>query len=126
MNPGTLLYRQVHSSWIRGEMPTSQAFTPTPKDEMKLSVYDGDEISAVSSWEHYSRQGLSSDGIVAVSVEDCENLGLKVIPDPKPGSPHHALIDFGQLTRGQVKRVAQRLTATALSRGWQFRPIDNP
>ena len=65
MNSDTLLYRQVHPSWIEDDFPTSQAFTPTPKDELRLSVYDGDEISAASSWEHYTGQGLLSSGVVA-------------------------------------------------------------
>ncbi len=120
MNSETLLYRQVHPNWIREGLPTSQTFTPTPKDELRLSVYDGDEISAASSWEHYSRQGLSSCGVVAVTIEECERLGLRVAPDPQPGSPHHALIDFEGLSRNRAKRVAQRLTAAAIARGWIF------
>ena len=122
MNSDTLLYRQVHPSWIEDDFPTSQAFTPTPKDELRLSVYDGDEISAASSWEHYTGQGLLSSGVVAVTVEECESLGLRVIPDPRPGSPHHVLIDFTGLSGGQRKRRAQRLTAAAEAHDWQYRP----
>jgi len=35
--------------------PTSQTFKPTPKDEGKLSLYDGDNISAENAF-HHSRQ----------------------------------------------------------------------
>ena len=122
MNSDTLLYRQVHPNWIEEGLPTSQSFTPTPKDEMRLSVYDGDRTDAASAWEHYIRQGLSSHGVVAVTVEECERLGLTVVSDPQPGSPHHVLIDFSRLSRNQAKRRAQRLTAAANARDWQFRP----
>ena len=93
---------------------------------MQLSVYDGDEINAASSWEHYNSQGLSSDGVIAVTIEECECLGLKVVSDPQPGSPHHVLIEFGRLSRSRAKRVAQRLTAAAIARGWLFRTHGNP
>ena len=84
MNSDTLLYRQVHPNWIKDDLPTSQAFTPTPKDALRLSVYDGDGISASSCWEHYTGQGLVSNGVVAVTLEECERFGLEVIPDPRP------------------------------------------
>ena len=120
MNSDTLLYRQVHPNWIEDDLLTSQTFAPTPKDELRLSVYDGDGVSASSSWVHYTSQGLLSSGVVAVTLEECECLGLRVIPDPRPGSPHHALIDFTGLSGGQRKRRAQRLTAAAEERGWLF------
>lgn len=125
LNSDTLLYRQAHPNWIRDDFPTSQAFTPTPKDELRLSAYDGDGVSASSSWEHYTSQGLLSSGVAAVTLEECEWLGLNVILDPLPDSPHHVLIDFSGLSSGQRKRRAQRLTDMAEARGWLFRPEDS-
>ena len=40
MNDDTLLYHQVHPSWIVDGGISWQAFRPTPKDEGLLSVYD--------------------------------------------------------------------------------------
>jgi len=47
MTDETLVHRQIHPSFVQAGFPTSQAFRPTPKDESKLSVYDGDMITAV-------------------------------------------------------------------------------
>lgn len=44
MTPESLLLRQVNPRWIREGRVTSQVFRPTPKDEKKLSVYDGAKI----------------------------------------------------------------------------------
>ena len=56
MTPQTLLLRQIHPSFIQAERITSQAFRPTPKDENKLSVDNGDQISADAAWQRFSRQ----------------------------------------------------------------------
>jgi hypothetical protein len=68
MPENTFLYRQVHPSWVQAGRITSQVFKPTPKDENKLSAYDGDRISAEKAWIHYTRElSLSSCGVVAVT-----------------------------------------------------------
>lgn len=58
MNNDTSLLRQIHSTFIisGGVSVTSQAFRPSPKDEKKLSVYDGDQFSAEESWNHYTNR----------------------------------------------------------------------
>ena len=91
MNEETLLYRQIHPDWIRDGNVTSQAFRPTPKDIGMLSVYDGDRITAISTWERHTGQGMESSGMLAVTKEECESLGLRVVPDPLPESPEHVL-----------------------------------
>ncbi len=54
MNDATLLYRQVNPNFIRIDPPTrqerctAQAFYPSAQDQ-KLSVYDGDRITAENS-----------------------------------------------------------------------------
>ena len=53
MNSQTLLLRQIHPSFIQQGRVTSQAFRPTPKDEMKLSVYDGDQMTPEEAFEHF-------------------------------------------------------------------------
>jgi hypothetical protein len=123
MTPDTLLYRQVHPSWVRNGRIASLAFLPTPKDGNRLSVYDGDQISAADAWQHYVNVlGLASDGVAAVNREECERHQVAVISDPLPDFPEHALIDFTGLSRNGIKRVAQRLRAAADVRGWLFSP----
>lgn len=123
MNPATLLYRQVHPSWIREGRVASLVFQPTPKDNGRLSVYDGDGITPGDAWRHYTGTlGLLSDGVVAVTLAECTNLQLSVVADPLPGFPEHTLIDFTGLPGSQVRRVAQRLRSAAGARGWLFHP----
>ncbi len=121
MTPDTLLFRQVHPSWIREGRVTSQAFTPTKKDEKRLSVYDGDQISAKDAWSHYTKKlGSRSIGVLAVTVAECEELDLSVVPDPNP-FPEHVVIQFDGFSNSQIGKKAKRLTRTAESRGWQYR-----
>ncbi len=54
MNEKTILYRQVHESFLEGDLPTSQAFRPSNREGYKLSVYDGDMISAELALRHYT------------------------------------------------------------------------
>lgn len=124
MTEETLLYRQVHPSFLDGERPTSQVFTPTSKDQKRLSVYDGDKVSAAEAWEHYTKVlGHKSVGILAVQVRECSNLGLRTEEDPLPNFPAHAVVIFPEAwSIGKVKTVAKSLTSLALERGWQYGP----
>ena len=121
MNRETLLFRQISPSWIKNGRVTSQAFKPTPKDEQKLSVYDGDQITAESAWRHFINQGLKSDGVLAVAKFECLDNGLAVSSDSGT-FPEHVLIDFSGLTASGVKKVAEKLKRHANERGWQFQP----
>lgn len=117
-----MLYRQIHPSWIQNNRVTSQAFRPTPKDKNKLSVYDGDLISAEESWKHHTvEKELESDGVMAVTVAECLQSGRIVTPDPDE-FPSHALINFEGLTNSKKYDVSKALLRRADSRGWQFRP----
>ena len=72
MNSETLLLRQVHPSFVQNGRITTQAFTPTLRDQNRLSVYDGDLIEAEPAWIHYtSILDLQSIGVVAVTVAEC-------------------------------------------------------
>ena len=122
MNSDTLLHRQVHPTFIRNEEVTSQAFSPTPKDNNRLSVYDGDLIDAARAWAHYTGTlGFVSDGVVAVSVSECRSIELSVSSDPTDYA-EHALIEFGELSRRQSSTKSKRLSRYANVRGWLFRP----
>lgn len=54
MTSATLLLRQVHPKFMDGSLITSQAFMPFPRDDGKLSVYDGDQIGAADAHQHYT------------------------------------------------------------------------
>lgn len=120
MNEATLLHRQVNPSWIQSGRVTSQAFKPTPKDQRRLSVYDGDLITAADAWRHYTEAlGYTSAGILCVTVAECQSLELSAESDPKP-FPEHAVIIFGEFANAQMEKKAKQLRAFATGRGWQF------
>ena len=120
MTEHDLLLRQVHPSFVQQGRVTSQAFRPTPKDEQRLSVYDGNLIAPRAAWQHYTEtMGHSSVGIQAVSRTECAELALRVIPDPIP-FPEHILIDFSGFTKNQIETRAKELRLRAEARGWLF------
>jgi hypothetical protein len=121
LNLDTLLHRQVNPSWVQQGRITSQVFKPTPKDQRRLSVYDGDQVTALQAWNHYTSElGLSSMGVVAVTVAECKGLDLTAEPDPE-AFPSHAVIKFDTCTASQIERSAKRLKLHAESRGWLYR-----
>lgn len=121
MRPETLLFRQVNPHWIREGRVTSQAFRPTAKDKGRLSVYDGDQLTAEQAHVHYTcHLGLPSVGVLAVNVEECGQQGLPVTPDPEP-FPEHVVIDFSGCSHRDVRTKAKHLTGASVGRGWQFR-----
>lgn len=123
MNDITLLLRQIHPGFVQDGRPSSQAFRPTPKDEQKLSVYDGDQITPADAFEHYTKDlKLSSSGVMAVSMAECGTLELPVTPDPAP-FPEHVLIDFSAHGKSATEKKAKLLKAKAEARGWLYREV---
>ncbi|MGO9471269.1 MAG: hypothetical protein ACLQIB_03000 [Isosphaeraceae bacterium] len=120
MTDDTLLLRQIHPAFIQNERVTSQAFTPTPKDARKLSVYDGDQFTAEESWRHFTHRALNSAGVLAVSVLECVELQLQVAPTPEVFEGH-VDIDFIGITEKSVKAAAKHLRMRASKRGWLYR-----
>ena len=126
MNEETVLLRQVHPRFIQNGRVTSQAFRPTPKDDDRLSVYDGDQICAEDSWAHYTTDlGLASAGVLGVTVAECGAAGLPVHADPGP-FPEHAVIDFATKSNSQTDVAAKALRASAQSRDWLYVPTRAP
>jgi hypothetical protein len=134
MDKSTLLHRQVHPSFVQENkisfqvfenIPstelqiTSSVFSPTPKDENKLSVYNGNKYSPEQSFNHYL-QSYKSVGVVSVTVEECENTSLICKEDNNPFDGH-SYIDFQTLAGNSVKAKAKILKALATKRGWQFK-----
>ena len=117
----TLLFRQVHPSWIREGRITSQAFKPTAKDHDRPSVYNGDMISAEKSWEHWTTHlNNASVGVIAVTVGECQSQNLYVECDGIP-YPEHTEIIFNGLSNSQREKKAKFLVEFARDRGWQYR-----
>jgi hypothetical protein len=123
MNANTLLYRQIHPNFIQQDRVSSQAFRPTPKDEQKLSVYDGDQIEPAPAYQHYTgKLNLPSVGVMAVTVLECQESDLLTRPDPAP-FPEHALIDFSAYSKNETEKKAKLLKAKAEARNWLYREV---
>ena len=126
MNSDTLLYRMVSPSFLKDGLATSPAFRPTRKDNGRLSVYDGDQISPQAAYEHYTNPppglGQTAAGVLAVTVSECESSNLAVTPDPLRDFPEHATIDFTAFSRNRIKVASRELNDFANERGWQYRP----
>ena len=122
MNAATFLWRQVNPRFIVDERITSQLFLPTRIDEGKVSVYDGDLITARESWTHYTDpkpdgMGGESLGVMSVTVQECQNEGVAPTPDPTP-FPQHVLLDFTGLSNSKRETAAKALRAIAVARDW--------
>lgn len=123
MTEETVLLRQAHPRFMDGDAPTSQAFVPFPKDEGNLSVYDGDQGTAAESYSHYTEvQKLESAGVWGVTKAETDELDLPAAPDPLPGNPAHAVIQFGERTQRESRKLAKALKRMALERGCLHRP----
>lgn len=124
MNDDTLLHRIIKPGWWRqsGQI-SSQAFRPAPRDNKRMSVYDGDQIAAAAAWRHYSADPDQSApiGVLAITVLECSGQQLPVCPDPDT-FPGHVLIDFTQFGTNQIRKKSEMLRDAAAARGWQFRP----
>ena len=120
MNNKTNLLRQIHPSFVQNGKVTSQAFHPTPKDENKLSVYDGDQITCEDSWNHYINDlELVSVGTQIILHYECTEKDLTIIPDPE-AFKEHVLIDFSGFSNGQKKSKSKFLRNAAEKRGWCY------
>jgi len=117
-DPEEQLYRQVHPSWIQEGRVTSVAWKPTPKDRGLLSVSRAKRCTAAESFAHHTQKlQLQSAGVWAVTVQDCTKAKLAVFEDPIEApvpDPAHAVIDFRDLSNGEIQAKAQQLKAAAL------------
>ncbi len=120
----TLFLRQVHPDFIQNGEVTSRAFRPTRKDQGKLSVYDGDQITPDASWEHYTQVlNRSSIGVVAVTALECSSEGVQAYVDGVD-YPEHAVIDFTSIaSNSKVRYASKQLALKAKARGWLHGPI---
>ncbi len=121
MTGATVLLRQVHPSWVQAGFASSQAFRPTPKDESKLSVFDGDLMTPEASLVHFTAVWhLASAGVAGVTVDECAAEGLPSHPDPLPDCPEHAVVNFSGVTDKECVKRSKKLKARAEARGWLY------
>jgi hypothetical protein len=77
MKDTTELLRQAHPNFLDGESITSQVFFPFPKDAGKLSVDDGDQITARDAFEFYTTvRGNVSDSVWSITVLEASECGV--------------------------------------------------
>ncbi len=131
MDNDTLLHRQVHPSWVQNNVVSAQAFiqekdissltfTPSLKDEDKLSVYNGTIFTAEQSYNHYT-QHFESHGVLSVERIECKSIELLEILDDNVPFDGHSCIDFSNVTsKNQIKIKAQKLRNFAVKRGWTY------
>ncbi len=120
MSPATLLLRQIHPTFVQAGRVSSQAFRPTPKDERRLSVDNGDRIQPNAAWARFVSNPIClSAGVMAVSLAECDAQSLTVIEDGNP-YPEHCSIDFSAFEKREIERKAKQLSCQARERGWLF------
>ena len=127
MNINTLLLRQVHPSFVLKDnisvqvfTASSQTFRPTPKDDLKLSVYNNEKFSPQESYNHFiSQEGNFSFEVLAVNSLECQKESLTCLEDNNPFDGH-SIIDFSGKSKGQIEKSAKYLRSAAMSRGWLY------
>jgi hypothetical protein len=125
MTEATLLYRQIHPTFVQAGRVTRQAFNPTEKDAGKLSVYDGDQISPSDALEHYTKELLlKSCGVMAIEKSQCTSLHIDVVCDGDP-IPAHAHLNFAPFSKSVRSVKAKQLASSAQKRGWLLN-LDEP
>jgi len=124
MTPATILLRQSHPNFIPDGVLTSQVFMPNSEDEGRMSVYDGDQITPVESYRHYTEVlGKQSHSVWGLTKAEVDDAGVPAEPNALLGFPSHSIIDFGNRGEKECRRIAKRLKALALSRGCLYLPV---
>lgn len=122
-----VLLRNVHPSFIDGELLSSQAFGPNTGDEGQLSVAQAAIVQSLHAYMDYTvTRGLKSVGVWAVSTLEVDGLGARSVDDRACDASlpeGHAYVDFRDLTSKRAeKRRATALRDAAQLRGCQFSP----
>ena len=116
------LFRQVHPKFVNGDVLSGQVFEAMKKDQGLLSVNRSSMTAAKAAFERFLAGGFQSVGVVAVTVAECGQVGLKAHEDPLADDPSHAVIDYNGKTDGEARRARKQLALMAQSRGWRHRP----
>ncbi|MCX5559951.1 hypothetical protein [Streptomyces sp. NBC_00038] len=121
------VWRQVNPAFVHDGRVSSQAFTPSAKDEGELSVNRSSKVSAQESFDHYTKVlEFPSAGVYSLTVGEISGEELSVIDDSaaedgQPRSPGHAFIDYRSVPPKRAKKIAGRLRQKAESHDWAYR-----
>jgi hypothetical protein len=119
----TVLMRQINPNFFIDEYLSSQAFTPFPKDEGRLSVYDGDIMNAQQSFLHFTETlRFKSVGVWGITNTEVEKTGLTGNPDPLQDFSAHAFVDFRSVSTKEWRKLAKKLRTFAVNRGRLYPP----
>lgn len=134
MQVSSLLHRQIHPTFVVNDIVSNQAFivnalvvssrafTPTEKDENKLSVYNGEKFSAKDSYIHYTAN-YKSCGVLSVTVEEVQSVSPLSTAEDNIPFDGHSYIDFSSVTsKNQRIKRAGRLRDMAVKRSWTYKP----
>ena len=119
-----LYYVLIYPNLDSPDAATSADFNPFRRRDPNLSAYDSRLVTAEAAYLHFVEQGNEASGVMAVTVEECESLGLTIEADPLPTNLAHALVRFEGIPnrRNSFRAVALQLKEFANRRGWIFRP----
>jgi len=129
MKEETLLHRQIHPSWIQNDTVSSQAFlaensiaslsfTPSEKDNNKLSVYNGEKFNPEDSFIHFTKN-FKSAGVLSISIDEVNTVGELTVQEDNDPFSGHSVINFSNVTSStQVKKKSKKLKNMAVKRGW--------
>ena len=134
MEDKTLLHRQIHPTFVVNNVVSNQAFiehvlvvssgafTPTEKDEDKLSVYSGEKFTAKDSYDHFTTN-YTAYGVLSVTIEEVKAVSpLAPVEDNNPFDGH-CYIDFTSVTsKNQKTKKAGKLRDAAVGRKWTYKP----
>ena len=119
-----LYYVMIYPDPASPDTATSADFNHFRRKDPNLSAYDSRLVSAEAAYRHFVDQGNVASGVMAVTAEECETVGLTVVSDPLPANPAHALIRFDNIPerRNAFRAVALQLKDFVNCRGWIYRP----
>jgi hypothetical protein len=124
------LWRQIHPTWLDGDIVTKLAFLPGASDDGQLSVSRESKVTAEGAFKEFVEDfGNESIGVLATNVVDAIHSSLRVVDDadsptaPNPTPKGHAYIDFrASRSKNAMKRIASQLRDSAVTQGWQCGP----
>jgi len=107
------LYRQVNPNFMHGDTLTSQVFEATKKDQGLLSVTRSSKTTAKEAFECFLARNCRSLGVVAVTVAEVGQIGLKAYDDVQSDEAAHAV---------STSMGSQRVMRAVLGSSWQLWP----
>lgn len=124
-----LLHRQIHPTWVQNNTISSQAFlaenniaslafTPSEKDDKKLSVYNGEKFSPKESYTHFTLE-YKSTGVLSVTIDEVNSVDNLTVEEDNNPFDGHSIIDYSNVENPtQIKKKAKKLKNLAVKRGW--------